>query len=151
MISDIPQYIRDSLKKELDRAISMNESRLYKLETTKKYLLSIDHDVSKTLPQQMIHLKEKYPNASTSALKNLRKVILPEVMHKPRFLLCKNSARVDPTFNFDKSRQSEKSISKFLERKKSGALDDPGNTFDGFLHLALKNGSEMDHYKCTFS
>ena len=35
MISDIPKVIRDSLKKELDRAISFNENRLEKLESTK--------------------------------------------------------------------------------------------------------------------
>lgn len=148
MISDIPKYIRDSLKEEVDRAISMNESRLYKLENTKKYLLSIDHDISRTLPQQMIHLSEKYPNASTSALKNLRRVILPEVMHKPKFLLCKNSARVDPTFDLADNNISEKVISKFLERKRQGALDDPGNSYDAFLHLSLNKNSDKPRYLC---
>lgn len=151
MISDIPKYIRDSLKEELDRSISMNESRLYQLENMKNYLLSIDHDVSRTLPQQMIHLKEKYPNASISALKNLRRVILPEVMHKPKFLLCKNSARVDPTFDLADNKISEKVISKFLERKRQGALDDPGNTYDAFLHLSLNKNSNKPRYLCTFA
>jgi len=61
--------------------------------------MTLDHEISQTLPQQISHLSKKYPNASKNALSNLRKVILPEVMNKPRFLLCKNTARVDPTYD----------------------------------------------------
>lgn len=89
MLNEIPKQIRDSLKNKLDNAMMYNEERLNKLEATKNYLLSIDHDLSKTLPQQISHLAKKYPYASAAAITNIRKVILPELMNNPKFLMCK--------------------------------------------------------------
>lgn len=113
MNASISKDIRESLKKELDKGIEFNQERLKKLEETKNYLLSIDHDISKTLAKQICHLSEKYPQASSNAIKNIRKVILPEVMNRPKFLMCKNSARIDPIME---KTHSQKAISKFLSK-----------------------------------
>ncbi|CAI2385170.1 unnamed protein product [Moneuplotes crassus] len=143
-INSIPKDILESLKKELDRSISLNEDRLQKLEDTKKMLLNLDHEISRTLPEQISHLTKKYPNASKNTISNIRKVLLPELMNKPRFLLCKNTARVDPTLHDDNSKK--KIISQFLEKKRQGQLDDPGNTFQSFMHLTLAEEGEKPRY-----
>ena len=57
----------------------------------------------------------KYPQASINTLNNLRRVILPELMHNPKYLMCKNSGRIDPTITNKNNKQ--KVISKFLENK----------------------------------
>lgn len=69
---------------------------------------------------------EKYPYANTSALNNIRRGMLPELMNNPKYLLCKNSARIDPTIEVDDKEM--KVIAKFLKNKKEGLLDDPGNS-----------------------
>ena len=61
-------------------------------------LLNIDHEISRTLPKQISHLSSHYPVAKPSAINGIRRVLLPELMHDPRLLLWKNSARIDPTF-----------------------------------------------------
>ena len=87
------------------------------MKVPNKILLGLDHEISQTLPQQISHLKSKYPNASKRALSNLRRVILPELMNKPKFLLCKNTARVDPTLNGDSTKNKDlKIIANFLNK-----------------------------------
>jgi len=66
--------------------------------------MKLDHEISQTLPEQIAHLTKKYPHASKSAISNLRKVILPKVMNNPKFLMCKNSARINSTFDDGKSK-----------------------------------------------
>ena len=142
MKNNLPKDIKDSLLDKLDKSIQGNKERLEQVENTKNYLISIDHDLSKTLPMQISHLSEKFPQASSSALKSIRKVMLPELLNNPHFLLLKNSARVDPVMENDSTKT--KMFSKFLDKKKQGAFDDPGNSYESFMHMTLSKNIDKN-------
>ena len=130
IISEVPKTILDSLKSELDKSIKWTQDRWINLENTKNELLSIDHEISRTLPKQINHLSSHYPVAKPSAINGIRRVLLPELMHDPRLLLWKNSARIDPTY--EDGVFSDKISIKLMKIKQQPKEDNP-KSFESIL------------------